>query len=797
MAISRIERLSSLIAQPQLSSGQRRALLARTIANDANAYNAINDLADAITVVKDERIRAELGGQLWAQLNTPRIVLGKELPRNAPLITAVLFTVDDSSLIIRESAEPLMALTGPLDAPMFSLKDPLQPDIPPLLLVIPVAYLNFPRGFALNYMLGNPQRTEMDAAYHEVWAQASIAPASATNTFAYLFLSTNENTTFEQATSPSASPDLGARTQSVLDLITQHANKLNGQMPGLNMQVVEVCSLSRAVLKGTELRIRKAMLDHKHVLGKYITGEEEGHADPDDMIHGDIYREAMAEFRSQHAGKSQTPDEIFGKAIIGLSCFQDTGSEQLGQCLMLSKYGVPNICLSIAMPQGITSAMLATWWRETIDPQERAQLVLLPSVVLKKPPLAGDGQSLYRDEKGEWTELSLLKLVEARKLFRTASWAGAIGASQAPINGPNQVVEVPHPRLVQQALDLERAARAHFAPEVAQTLLSLTAQPGRSHEWMRTMMLEAYPDLLGAQSVLPHPTDAFMPAGFWSALHFQRAAGVVFRLRRTFQQAMEESDFKGSFPFLMLRCPYPDIYIQFAKPLKLNTESVLGAYCSEATYSEQECADAGYTTGTRTVSIMLAVTHLGGISPELLGRDFTIGPDDDQDLASVLRQAMKTAADAAAASPLNGAPSLVEAEQEAARFESVIFLVLKTLLYVGMKSARTELHLDAKSLRERARDAKGSERDKLMRKAAATYDHIVIGPEVSEAEQRQRASAEYMKSVWHVRGYFQPVRFGPGRQQMRSDWQAPSFRHRHSLQNDGTPPPDPKDYEIK
>ena len=624
MASQKIERLAKSLSMPGLTLAQRQASMNHVLGASKHPYIGLAELHQAITLIKDEVTRADLGRHLWAQLNTPRFIYDSPLPKTASVVSAAIFTLDDASLISGSSrGDSLQLLTGPLDGPMFSIKDPLQPRIEPLILALPFALLDFERALAMNYMLGNPTRSETDDAYAEMWMAAMKASSTTLNTLAFLFLTTQEGTTFTSAARADARPATGERTHRILDMITAHADHLNREFPGLNMQMVELTSFSDAVMRGSELRIRKAFRDQKHTLGAY---DKARHEISDDMFMGDALREAEESVFTGREGESEPPEETYGKAVLGLVNVPGVG-QQLGQCLMMSVHDVPNIAMNVTLPQGVTSAMLAQWWREEIDPEERATVTLLPSLLVKELPRGSDKTSRYRDETGEWFDLEVLRLGKpGRALFRTATWAGAIEAEQVALESPAQLAGVPHPRLLLQMVDLEKAVRGHFQPPVAQSLLRLAAQPGLSYGWMREAMTDEHIELASCQMYLPHPTDAYMPDGFWAPLHFDKAGGVVFKVRESLQEALSGSDLKGGFPIHLLRSPYPDIYIQFAKPMPLQAEIALGAYCSDHTLTEEECALNECPAGTRVFELMVVTTHNGGLSPALLTRAFRIEP---------------------------------------------------------------------------------------------------------------------------------------------------------------------------
>jgi hypothetical protein len=257
---------------------------------------------------------------------------------------------------------------------------------------------------------------------------------------------------------------------------------------------------------------------------------------------------------------------------------------------------------------------------------------------------------------------------------------------------------------------------------------------------------------------------------------------------------LAETDLGSGLPACFFRCPYPLVYIEFARPSGLQIiNRVSGLHEVEGVYigsyripphSDQH-EGAGRVRHlaldpareTRVIELTITGSPVGKDNPlDDASVDLSLYiQDEDACLGTLLERhiAYYRSSEITQAQPGFQIPEQAEIDLTA----EVIRHLAKVLLYLNLPDAEQAAKPERSELEKRLRGLGPKKAARLKRRMATTYDRIIIGPSVGVTLEQDQAdgSAPSTRSVrphWR-RGHFRRIRYGEQRGESRLGWIKP------------------------
>jgi hypothetical protein len=479
------------------------------------------------------------------------------------------------------------------------------------------------------------------------------------------------------------------------------------------------------------------------------------------------------QLREAQAGRSMSREDAFGKVVMSLTGFDtESGASALLQVSVFSRAGQLMVSLNLMVPLNTHPSQMRRWWA-LADPDGLAKVVVLPYEHLAdtKRLLAG----FVRDEHGRWVERELMNWgPECVDVFKTAKWTTAFGASTIGEVRPEDVRE---PVLQTfEKLDFPRAVQAHYQPRFVEALKRYLCLPGMSRRGAYQHLIRQFETL--HRISFRDTFNAFPPSSMWAALHHDASKGVLFRVHASVQEQMNLTDVDKRFPLQLLHSPYPDIYLHLESPETFeDTDGSLltleGAFVSERPLGNAELDESPEMLGYRELTMTVVLNdRSAAVSLHYPTVSFVIGPQDDRDLAQMMRESAAAAAEKLAEE--HGKQALMERAHRAVT--QPLMTIAKLLLYVSLPEARLEKQMRRSELMAQARATTGRERQRLFDKAAKESDRILVGPiHAMEVENEPGMASDGARTVrpHSRRGFIRTQRHGEGLKFTKPVWIRP------------------------
>ncbi|TVQ85559.1 MAG: hypothetical protein EA400_15205 [Chromatiaceae bacterium] len=254
------------------------------------------------------------------------------------------------------------------------------------------------------------------------------------------------------------------------------------------------------------------------------------------------------------------------------------------------------------------------------------------------------------------------------------------------------------------------------------------------------------------------------------------------------------TDLSDGLPACFFRCPYPLVYIEFARPsgLQINhrrsgLHEVEGVYVGSYRLPPRgaEHQDSGRerhlaldpTRETRVVELTITGSPVGKDNPlDDASVDISLYiQDEDACLGTLLERHITyyRSAEITAAQPGFEIPEQTEMDLTA----EVIRHLAKVLLYLNLPDAEQAELPERSQLEQRLRGLGPKKAARIKRRMATTYDRIVIGPSVGVHTEQGHADGNAgagrgVRPHWR-RGHFRRIRYGEQRSESRLGWIKP------------------------
>lgn len=794
------------------SPAQLGGYFTRTMARNVRDVEPLQDIERALTLMTQDEPRHLAATCLYRFLDVHRVWMG-DMPLPEPscsVYTAcVPFTLKD--LRIAQSLDMLATFTAPLDPKMASgPRDAPFPSHLPIVLAVPLVGMDIVERWAYSFMLANSHHdTPVDQLYAEAWAKFTRQqwePEQAV--FAFLFSMAVPGRPSSNAPGPQpVNLPVTPWAEHMLDLLMGHAQALNAQHPEMGMQLHALTSLSEAVEMASDLRMKAMFAKTRTQVGApvRISADTKNLHGFSDAFVEDLQRQLDEE------QPSKTDEDMFHEVSLGqVTCLVDDNPAEFCQVNLFSGSGQLTLSMSVQVPLGTLPAQALGWWR-MLDTRGLARVIQHPTEHLADNRLLRDG--CVRDQHGQWVERELLNWGPgAQSVFKTAKWSSAFGRDSFGSNDPEDLERHKHYRDhpydrptvpdVFERIPLMQAVQAHYQPAVLQALKVHLAMPGQPRRRAFRALAEQFEPL---ERVSLHDSfHAFLSSSMWAALHFEQSKGVVYRVDPSVQEQMALTNVEKRFPVQLLHSPFPDIYLHLLQRNAYEAPGVPkawldGAYVQERPLTAEECEAGQCAPGTRELTLTFALNdEQAQLSMTYPAITLVIGPEDDRDLAQMLRDAIEGMVEKGPDERLGpqGQRMSVEQWQYAAKttVQQPLLDICKLLLYISIPEARLSKDLRRTELLKQARQASGRDKQRLFDRAAKARDVVVVGPlPPMEFVNEDGSPAEGHRSLRpHPRqGYVRAQPWGEGHKLRRPKWIAPVMVNAHKLSGD-TPDPKPR-----
>ena len=267
----------------------------------------------------------------------------------------------------------------------------------------------------------------------------------------------------------------------------------------------------------------------------------------------------------------------------------------------------------------------------------------------------------------------------------------------------------------------------------------------------------------------------------------------ILQVAPALQAQLAETDLGAGLPARFFRCPYPIVYIQFARPSGLEIRNrasglhevegvYVGNYQVPPSLDREEPAGRAQVLGldparvTRVMELTITGSPIGkrnALDDASVDISLFI-QDEDACLSTLLDRHM----DYYRSPAVTAQPGFeVPASDDMALAGQVIFHLAKVLLYLNLPEAHQEPLPERSALARRLRGLGKKKAARIARRMATAYDRIIIGPRV-EVEREDAADAaggdpdRSPRPHWR-RGHFRRIRYGEGFGESRLGWIRP------------------------
>lgn len=294
-------------------------------------------------------------------------------------------------------------------------------------------------------------------------------------------------------------------------------------------------------------------------------------------------------------------------------------------------------------------------------------------------------------------------------------------------------------------------------------------------------------------------------------LRYKAIGGTVLQTTDALEILLDDAAIGDGVPVEYLRPPFPACFIAFGSAavhsrLRVtdahgDTYPLEGLYVLEdiQTIDPDDPAQAlalkllhGHRRGqlVRTLSFVACGSPRGRANPlddyvQVYSLYLPLA-DGARPLADVLEEQSK--AHNQVATQVGAAPV---SEDEAKELREAILHLVRVLLYLNVRSTRTQLLPERTDWIERLGRVRGGKRKRLERRGQAFYDRVEVGPAqlpdtLVQILSGAEGQGEGVRPHWR-RGHFHTVCYGPERRRRRLEFFAPTLVRADKL-DDGAPP---------